>query len=205
VLDVREGLGRIRRLTSIGWTPLPDRTNAADMAGNVLAPGDAIPDAALVDQADRRRSLSDWRGYWVLVTFVYTRCPLPTFCPLMDQNFSTLQRAIAEQATLRARVRLVSISFDPAHDTPAVLSAHARRLKADPALWTFLTGDEVTVDRVAARFGVGVLRAAEPGGEITHNLRTSLVDPEGRLAHVFTGNEWTPGAVLASVRRFVTP
>ena len=92
----------------------------------------------------------------------------------MSQNFATIQRAIAEDPALRGRVKLVSISFDPEHDTPAVLAAHAAKLKADPAVWTFLTGDRVTVEKFAARFGVGLIRPPESPTEFTHNLRTIL-------------------------------
>ena len=112
------------------------------------------------------------------ITFTYTRCPLPTFCPLMDQNFATLQRRLAEDPDVQGRVRLITITMDPDHDTPAVLAAHAQRLKADPAVWTFLTGDRVTIDRLAQKFGVGIVRDADPT-QITHNLRTSLVGPDG--------------------------
>jgi protein SCO1/2 len=197
-LEVREGQGRIVALTKTGTAPLP----ADDMASALLDPGDEIPDVALIDQSDRRRSLAEWRGQWTLITFTYTRCPLPTFCPLMDQNFATLQQRLSEDPDVRGRVRLVTITMDPEHDTPAVLAAHAARLKADPAVWTFLTGDRVTIDRLAQRFGVGIVRDADPA-QITHNLRTSLVGPDARLIKVYGGNDWTPGAVLADLRQAV--
>jgi protein SCO1/2 len=199
-LEVRADLGRIVALRRTGHEALPADSNGAALAAGLLEVGDEVPDAALVDQQDRRRSLSEWRGTPTLVTFVYTRCPLPTYCPLMDQNFAAIQRAVAEDPALSGSVKLISISFDPDHDTPAVLSAHAARLKADPATWTFLTGDRVTVDRVAARFGVGVVRGADPAGEITHTLRTALVGADGRIAAIYSGNDWTPGRVLNDVR-----
>ena len=94
----------------------------------------------------------------MVVTFIYTRCPLPTFCPLMDRHFATIQTAIKGDPALK-NVRLVSVSFDPATDTPPVLKKHAAELNADPARWTFLTGDRDDIDRFAARFGVSVARA----------------------------------------------
>jgi protein SCO1/2 len=172
------------------------------MAAGVLTEGDEVPDVALVDQTDQRRSFSEWRGHWTLVTFIYTSCPLPTYCPLMDQNFATLQRAVAEDGRLKGRVRLVSITFDPERDTPKVLAAHAARLKADPAVWTFLTGDRVTIHRFAGRFGVGVIRP-EGVTEINHNLRTALVDRDGRIRRFYSGSEWTPSTVLADLRSAV--
>ena len=120
----------------------------------------------------------------------------------MDQNFATLQRAIAEADQLEGQIRLVSITFDPETDTPSVLAAHAARLKADPAVWTFLTGDRVTLHRFAGRFGVGVIRP-EGEKEINHNLRTALIGRDGRIRRFYTGNEWTPSAVLADLRSAV--
>jgi protein SCO1/2 len=103
-----------------------------------------------------------------------------------------------------AHVRLLTVSFDPVTDTPAVLQEHARSLKADLTRWTFLTGDRDDVDRFAARFGVSVARALNDPRDITHNLRTAIVDSQGRLVKVYTGNDWTPEQVLADLRTTVT-
>jgi protein SCO1/2 len=202
-LEVQDMIGRLVEITRTGTAPLPDLTNEAELAAGLLEVGDEVPDAAFIDQTDRRRSFSEWRGGDVLVTFIYTQCPLPNFCPLMDQNFATLQDAIGEDAALRGRVKLVTISFDPAHDTPAVLAAHAKRRRADPAVWTFLTGDRVTVDRFAARLGVGVVRPGDDSNVITHNLRTIHVGPDGRIAKIYSGNEWIPSQVLTDLRAAV--
>ena len=202
-LEVTESEGTLTEITRLGMGELPANTNQAALASGVLEVGDALPDAALIDQADRRRSLGEWRGTPVLITFVFTRCPLPTFCPLMDQNFATIQRSVAEDAALKGRVRLISITLDPDHDTPAVLVAHAEKRRADPAVWTFLTGDRVTIDRLAGRFGVGVLRNPATPTDITHNLRTVLAGADGRVVRIYTGNEWTTGAVLNDLRSVV--
>ena len=93
-----------------------------------------------MDQDGRKRSFDSFKGSPVVLTFVYTRCPLPTFCPLMDRHFVTIQTSLANDAALR-RVHLVTVSFDPSYDTPPVLKKHARELKADLSRWTFLTGD----------------------------------------------------------------
>lgn len=202
-LEVSESLGRIVALEKTGTAPLPDTSNSVLMAAELLAIGDAVPDAALIDQTDTRRSFSEWFGAPTLVTFIYTRCPLPNFCPLMDRNFALLQDRIAADPTLAGRVRLVSVTLDPDYDTPAVLSGHASALGADPAVWTFLTGDRVTIDRVAARFGVGVMRNDGPGDPVTHNLRTVLIGSDGRLSKVYSGNEWTPDQVVEDLRAAV--
>ena len=198
-LEVTLSQGKLTEIKHAGEAPLPANSNEAALAAGVLSPGDEVPDAAFIDQADRRRSFAEWKGSLTLVTFVYTSCPLPTFCPLMDQNFATIQRAVAEDSLLRGRVRLVSISIDPAHDTPAVLAAHAKKRSADENVWTFLTGDVPTLQRFAGRFGVGIIRP-EGASDITHNLRTTLIDPAGRVLKIYPGGDWTPGTVLADLR-----
>lgn len=197
-LHVQNSIGTITAITRTGTAPLPSENQVA-MASGVLAEGDAVPDAAFVDQTDKRRSFAEWQGTTTLVTFIYTRCPLPDYCPLMHRNFATIQKALAGDAALKGKVKLVSITFDPEFDTPAVLSDLAKKQGADPAVWTFLTGDRVTIHRFAGRFGVGVIR---PDGmiEISHNLKTILIGADGHIRKVYSGNDWTPTAVLADMR-----
>ena len=167
----------------------------------VMNPGDQVPDAELVDQEGRTRKLSDWRGKSLAVTFVYTRCPLPDFCPLMDRRFADVQRAVAADPALRQRAHLVSISFDPAHDTPEVIRAHAKARGADPVTWSYLTGTRAAIDRVTSRFGVSTIDDTDTAQSITHNLRTAIVDPQGRLVQVYSGTEWTVDGIVADLRR----
>ena len=167
----------------------------------VMEPGEQVPDDELVDQEGRARKLSDWRGKTLAVTFVYTRCPLPDFCPLMDRRFADVQRALAADPALRDRAHLVSISFDPAHDTPEVIRGHARMRGAEAATWSYLTGAPAAIDRLTSRFGVSTIGEKDTAQSITHNLRTAIVDPQGRLVKVYSGNEWTVEAILADLRR----
>ena len=197
-LEVREATGRLTAIRSTGSAPLPSENQLA-MTTAGLSEGDELPDVALIDQNNQRRSLLEWRGKLTLVTFTYTSCPLANFCPLMDQNFATIQRAAAEDPALKGNVSLLTITFDPEKDTPAVLAAHAKRLKADPAVWTFLTGDLVTIHRLAGRFGVAVIRK-DGAVEISHNLRTAFVGTDGRIRRFYSGNDWTPSTVLGDLR-----
>lgn len=198
-LEVRGSVIAITSITHTGTAPLPVTANARSMAVNLLAEGDEVPDTALIDSHDKRRSFSEWKGSLTLVTFIYTSCPMPNFCPLMDQNFATIQRTVAEDPALKGQVKLLSISFDPEHDTPQVLAKHAAGLKADPAVWTFVTADKEVIDTFTGRFGVGLVASDQPG-QIIHNLRTALVGRDGRIIKFYTGGEWTPGAVLADMR-----
>jgi protein SCO1/2 len=168
-------------------------------APDILQLGATVADARLVDQDAMPRTLSSLRGHRVALTFIYTRCPLPDFCPLMDRHFQAVQREIKKTPAL-ADVRLVSVSFDPQFDTPPVMKAHAERLEADPLIWTFVTGDREEITRFAARFGVAVERAEKNPIDITHNLRTAVIDAVGRLVKIHTGTSCTPADLLADLK-----
>ena len=167
-------------------------------------PGDAVADAAFLDQDGAARQLANWRGHRVALTFVYTRCPLPEFCPLMDRHFVAVQAAMA-QAPEFADVRLLTITMDPAFDTPAVLKAHASRLSADPAVWSFLAPREDGAAAFFEQFGLLVERDGSGSADITHNLRTVVLDADGRVAAIRTGNDWTPAQLLADIRETPAP
>jgi protein SCO1 len=195
---------RIRNIKKVGTAPLEKPpadapTPKASSGFELIKPGEAVPDASFVDQDGRKRRFSGFKGSPVLMTFIYTKCPLPTFCPLMDRHFAAMQKTMKEDPALQP-VHLVTVSFDPAVDTPPVLKKHAKTLDADLSRWTFLTGDRDEIDQFAARFGVSVSRAMNDPRDITHNLRTVIVTADGKLAKVYTGNDWSPEQVLADLR-----
>ena len=196
-LVVEETGAHLRALERTGSGPVPAVEAAPPRP---LEAGAEVPDASFVDQDGKPRRLSSWRGHAVAVTFIYTRCPIPNFCPLMDRHFAEVQRAVLADETLRARVRLLSVSIDPGHDRPGVLAAHARRVGADASVWTWLTGQGGDIEAFASRFGVSVLREGSSAGEVVHNLRTGVIDPGGSLAAILRGNEWTPDDLLAALR-----
>jgi protein SCO1/2 len=118
----------------------------------------------------------------------------------MNRNFASIQRSLAADPALKGRLKLVSISFDPEHDTPAVLAEFAAKHDTDPAVWTWLTGDRVTTDRLAAKFGVSVIREGSTAADVIHNLRTTLVDADGRIVQIYSGADWTSSTVLSDLR-----
>jgi protein SCO1/2 len=185
-------------LERVGSAPIDTEASANPAAGGFdeLEPGELVPAQRFVDQSGRPRTFSAWHGRAVAVTFIYTRCPMPTFCPLMDRQFAAMQRLINANASLRRQLHLVSITFDPQHDTPGVLTEHAKQLDADPAVWTFLTGEQDAIDRFAARFGVSVTRKGEDASGIIHNLRTAIIDKDGKLVKIYSGVDWTPQQVI---------
>src|SRR5262245_23506591 len=176
--------------------PMPTASSGFEL----LRPGEAVPNASFVDQDANHRAFADFKGSRVVMTFIYTECPMPAFCPLLDRRFAAMQKPLGDDPSLKD-VRLVSVSFDPVTDTPAVLKSHARRLNADPVRWTFLTGDRDEVDRFASRFGLQVSRAPNNAKDITHNLRTVIIDKDGRLVKVYTGNDWQTEQILEDVKK----
>lgn len=159
--------------------------------------GDRLPDFHLTDQAGEPIAREDYTGKELLLTFIFTRCPVPNFCPLMSQNFAELAKAIAADPALSARARLLSISFDPEHDTPEVLASYALRYSFDPAIWKFATGTPDETARLTRAFSVLV----EPeAGTINHGLATALVDGTGTIRKIWRGNFWKPEEALSELR-----
>lgn len=201
-LVVGDTNAHLSALTRTGHAPLD--AGAAPVPAAVLVPGDPIPEATLVDQDGEPRPVSSFRGHRVALTFIYTRCPLPEFCPLMDRHFATVQKTLQGDAGMRD-VRLVSVTLDPEFDTPAVMTAHAARFRADPAIWSFLTGDPKEVAAFSHALGIYTERDLGTGANLTHNLRTAVIDAEGRLVKVHSGNDWTPADLVADLKAIPAP
>ncbi len=152
--------------------PVP-AANADAAAGNRLREGDMMPAFELRDQDGKPVTLDTFRGHPFVVTFIFTRCPVPNFCPRMSQNFAELQKAIQASSDLLAATRLLSISFDPKFDTPEILKQYAQHAGADPAVWTFATGDPKEIQSLTSAFSVLV---QPESGTLSHSLATALID-----------------------------
>jgi protein SCO1/2 len=194
----------LKDVRKVGSAPLekPPADAAAPTASSgfeLLKDGQPVPNVSFVNQDGHHVDFDSFKGDALVVTFIYTKCPMPTFCPLMDRHFATIQAKLKEKQN-DLKVHLLSVSFDPLEDTPPVLKKHAKSLGADPRMWTFVTGDRDEIDQWASRFGVSVSRALNDPRDITHNLRTAIIDRQGNLVQTYTGNEWTPEQVLADVR-----
>ena len=203
-LRVDPALAHLTAITKIGSAPIPEdaRTTIPAAAGiELLRPGDVVPDTTLVDYNDRPITLKDFAGSATAITFIYTRCPLPQYCPLMDRRFAEVQALAAQDAALAGKVKLLSISFDPEFDRAAVLRRHADGLGTDPQVWTFATAEAAVVDRLAARFGVNVIR--ESNGTITHNLRTAVIDASGRVTALLDSNAWSAEDLVRELKAAV--
>jgi protein SCO1/2 len=171
---------------------------------HVPAPGDATPDFKLRNQDGRQIHLSQFKGKALLVTFIYTRCPSPEFCPRVTRNFAEVERQLAANPALYARTHLLSVSFDPEHDTQERLRAYgATYIGSDAkdafAHWDFAVPEKPVLAEMAKWFDLGM--TGEADGSITHTLSTTLIGPDGKVARFYPGNEWTAEQVFADVRQ----
>jgi len=151
-----------------------------------LAIGDAVQNFSLTDQRKRTVSLTDLRGAVVALNFIYTSCALPNFCLRLANNFGVLQKRFGKR--LGKDLVLLTVTFDPVHDTPDVLAKYAEQWNANPASWHFLTGPETDVQRVCRLFGV---QAFQNEGLMDHSLHTVLIDRQGKLVANVEGNRFT--------------
>jgi protein SCO1/2 len=184
-------------LTKTGHAPLPP---AESSAGGGLVAGDRVPDAAFVDQAGAPLEITWLDGRVSVITFIYTRCPLPDFCPAIDSRFRALQDEIAKASGALARVRLLSVTIDPAFDTPDVLKAHATKLEARPETWRFVTAAPDAIAVFGRQFGLDVRGTGSGPADIEHNLRTIILDRDRRVVEMLTGAQWTAADLIAKVR-----
>jgi protein SCO1/2 len=173
---------------------------------HVPAPGDPVPDFKLRNQDGRPIHLAAFKGKALLITFIYTRCPLPDFCPRVTRNFAQVSRELAATPAVYAKTHLLSVSFDPENDTPARLRSYgATYIGSDAkdafAHWDFAVPDAPVLKQMAQFFNVGMTNAAD--GAINHTLSTTLIGPDGKVVRFYPGNEWTAEQVAADVKEVI--
>lgn len=171
---------------------------------HVPAPGDVVPDFKLRNQDGRTIHFGQFKGNALLVTFIYTRCPLPDFCPRVTRNFAAVDKQVAADPVLRGKTHLVCVSFDPENDTPERLRAYGATYigsdsKSAFADWDFAVPQKPVLLEMAKFFDVGITNAAD--GTITHTLSTTLIGADGKVVRFYPGNEWTVEDVLSELKR----
>jgi protein SCO1 len=203
-LTVTDNDSSIDRIKKIGLDevrlPVPSATPAIKSIAKDLPrlrEGDVMPPFQLIDQDGKTISNENFRGRPFVLTFVFTRCPIPNFCPLMSKNFSILQKAIKGGSGTLAQTRLLSVSFDPDYDSPAVLKAYAEHEQADPAIWMFVTGEKGEISDLTQAFSVYV---QPEGGTISHGLATALIDKDGKVDKIWRGNGWSPSEIVEALQ-----
>jgi len=173
---------------------------------HVPAPGDAVPDFKMVNQSGKQIHLGQFRGKVLLVTFIYTRCPIADFCPLMSSNFAEIDKGLAANKSFYARTHLLSVSFDPEYDTPKVLrsygGAHTGRFTdEDFAHWDFAAPSVAELPKVEEWFDVGVTGSSADVASIQHSLSTVLIGKDGKVIAWYPSNEWKVPEVLAEIEK----
>jgi len=176
--------------------PTPKPPVSMEMAPELRA-GDLLPDCLLTNESGRTFHLQEYKGRALAFTFFYSRCPLPTYCPMMNRNLAAVQKVLQLDA-MRTNWNLLSISFDPEFDTPARLGTYASFYQNDPQCWNFCTSSPEEIRRLGGAFG---LMFWQENGTINHNLRTVVVDASGRVQKFFTDNEWKPDDLVAEMRK----
>jgi len=195
VTDTEGWIEQIRKLGS---------TNSVPTAGNFrlvrdvepLNVGDRLPEYHFTNQLGQAFSTADFKGQALAITFLFTRCPFPTFCPKMANDFSETQQSLISAGNF-TNWHLLTVSFDPEFDKPVVLKSYAERYHYDPAHWTFATGDLVEITAIAEQCGLNFWH--DETGSISHNLRTVVFDASGRLQKIFTGNTWKTEELVAEM------
>lgn len=171
-----------------------------------LNPGDAVPDFKLLNQSGETVHLAQFRGKVLLMTFIYTRCPLSDYCPRMSRNFARLDKMLAANPALYAKTYLLSVSFDPKYDTPAVLRSYGGAYTGNYTNetfghWDFVAPSQAELDSVLKFFLVGA--TLEKDKTITHSLSTIVITPQGKIYRWYPTNDWTPDQLFADVKELV--
>jgi protein SCO1/2 len=191
-----EGVVVSRRATAASVQTIPEQ-------GPYGKPGDAAPATVLVGQDGKPLALADYRGKAVALTFIFTRCPLPEFCPRMNSQFAEIEMTLAKEPALYGKTQLLSVSFDPANDTPEVLREYRERFLKGvkgvaPPHWKFATGTPERIREFATFFGLTYLKS---GDQFVHSLATAVLTPDGKVFSIRRGNDWEPPDVVSDLRK----
>jgi protein SCO1/2 len=173
---------------------------------NVPAPGQSVPNFKFLNQSGKTIAIEQFRGKVLLVTFIYTRCPLPDYCIRMSRNFATIQHQLAADPDLYNKTHLLSISFDPEHDTPKVLRTYGNTYTGEHGSeafshWDFAAPSSSALDQVDQFFDVGV--SAGSNNTLTHSLSTAIVAPSGKIFRWYPSNDWDPSTVVNDIKQAV--
>jgi protein SCO1/2 len=182
--------------------PDPNMVGKTEEKGVEPAAGTEAPDFALVNQDGKKISFKQYRGKALVMTFIYTRCPLPDYCPLMTQNFVAINRELQGKPALRDKTHLLSVTVDPEYDKPKVLRDYGARFAGSDndgfKRWEFATGNPEQIKSVAQFFGLNYWKEKD---QIIHGLRTTIIAPDGKVAKVYRSNDWKPEDVVKDLEK----
>ena len=166
--------------------------------------GDVVPDFSLLNQSDKKIDLKQYRGEVLLMTFIYTRCPLADYCPRMSRNFAQIDQELAADPTIYKKTHLLSISFDPSYDTPKVLrsygGAYTGKYSSETFQhWEFAAPSVKELPKMAQFFDVGVTPGQD--GTLQHSLATVVIGKDGKVIAFYPTNDWSVAGVLQQVKQ----
>lgn len=184
--------------TVVGRDEMVVQSSMPTVSRGRLRAGDAVPEFSLLDQNNHSFTAAELRGHLTIVTFVFTRCPVPEYCPAMALRFAQLQKTILSDPQLAAHARLLSISIDPEFDRPEILQAYGEAVGANPSIWQFATGGSEQVKALARSFAVFSERN---GATLDHTLCTALIDRAGRVVDLWRGNGWKTEEIIAALAK----
>ena len=180
----------------------PNLVSKTEDSGVEPSAGTETPDFALVNQDGKKIGFKQYRGKALILTFIYTRCPLPDYCPLMTKNFSEINRELQGKPALRDKTHLLSITVDPDYDKAKVLRDYGERFAGSDKdvfkRWEFATGSPEQIKKVAQFFGLNYWKEKD---QIIHGLRTAIITPDGKVAKVYRHNDWKPEDVVKDLEK----
>jgi protein SCO1/2 len=199
LLHVTDTESWIDQITKTGTVPLAENAKPfnSQLAQVQVAPAkNPLLDYKFTNELGRTVSLNDFRGQALAITFFYTRCPLPDYCPRLSKNFQEASQKLESMAGAPVNWHFLSISFDPEFDTPVMLKAYGESYQYDPAHWSFLTGPSDKIAELARGSGVSY---ESDNGTINHNFRTLIIDAAGHLQTVFPTGGNLSGQIVAEI------
>lgn len=170
------------------------------LSADTLEVGDEVPNFHLTNQNGEKVALKQYRGKTVLVTFLYTQCPFPEKCPMISSKLGQTRKLIENVTEGTDKLQVISITIDPENDTPEALKAYSQGLDREVPNWTFLTGSPENVARIASQFGVLYW---DEKGVLEHNMRTIVIDEQGRINLVLKGSDWKAGQLAAQLKALI--
>jgi len=178
-------VGETNTFNTIATNAVPKMRRVRDV--DQLSVGDKMPDYPFITEEKKPLKLSDLKGQAVAITFIFTRCPFPNFCPRMTSNFAKIAHELSQPGS-PTNWHMLSISFDPEFDTPERLKEYAKKYAdRDPAKWNFVTSEMIEIDAITEQMG---LVFANRNGTIDHNLRSIIIGADGKIKQMYIGNEW---------------
>jgi protein SCO1 len=168
---------------------------------HIPSPGDEVPDFKLVNQSGKSISLHQYRGQTLLLTLIYTRCPFPDYCPRVSHEFAEIDKQLRADPARFGKTHLLSISFDPAHDTPRVLREYGFSCagSTDPGLFAHWEFAAIPKDELPSFADYFALTYKEEGGLITHSLSTAVISADGKIFKWYHGADWQASDLLQDV------